>query len=66
MPSSNHRLSRTERRKPMEPAISLDDLVAHYLDHHRAYGRSPNTIDHYQDSFRLFRVFLVEREMVAD
>ena len=50
----------------MEPAISLVDLTAQYLDHHRAYGRSPNTIRHYQDSFRLFDLFLAERELAAD
>ena len=45
----------------MEPAASVDDLITQCLDHHRAYGRSPNTIYHYQDSFSLFRAYLAAR-----
>src|SRR5665811_1172270 len=66
MTSSPHRLTRTERRKPVESAQSLDNLFTEYLDNHRAYGRSANTIYHYEDSMRLFRLFLGERNLQSD
>ncbi len=61
MPSSAHRLTRTVRRKPVDAAPPLDDLFTQYLAHHIAYGRSPKTISHYQDTFKLFSRFLLER-----
>ncbi len=66
MPSSPHRLTRTVRRKPVESAPPLDALFAQYLAHHTAYGRSPKTVSHYQDTFKLFTRFLIERDISLD
>lgn len=66
MPSSAHRLTRTVRRKPVEAVPPLDDLIAQYLANHLAYGRSPKTIVHYQDTFKLFHRFLRHQEITAD
>jgi len=66
MPSSAHRLTRTVRRKPVEAVPPLDDLIAQYLANHLAYGRSPKTIVHYQDTFKLFHRFLVDQDIAPD
>lgn len=63
MPSSPHRLTRTVRRKPVESAPTLDALFAQDLAHHTAYGRSPKPVSHYQDTFKLFTRFLIERDI---
>lgn len=66
MPSSPHRLTRTIRRKPAEAVPPLDDLAAHYLAKHIAYGRSPKTISHCQDTSKLFNRFLFERAITPN
>ncbi len=66
MPSSAHRLTRTARWKPVEAVPPLDDLIAQYLANHLAYGRSPKTIVHYQDTFKLFHRFLVDQAIDPD
>ena len=45
----------------MPEPMPLEELIGEFLDHHRAYGRSPVTIAHYADSFRLLRQFITER-----
>lgn len=45
---------------------TLPDLVERYLAHHRASGHSPNTIDRYTHTFRLFDRFLADTELTAD
>src|SRR5688572_3312957 len=63
MPTSRHRLTRSDRRRLMEPAPHLDALIARYLDHHRAYGRSAKTVSHYQDSFRILFRFVEQQSL---
>ncbi|MDQ3656186.1 MAG: hypothetical protein M3457_14050 [Chloroflexota bacterium] len=50
----------------METIPPLDDLIAHYLANHLAYGRSPKTIAHYQDTFKLFDRFLIAQGITPD
>jgi site-specific recombinase XerD len=45
---------------------TLAFLEDSYLDHHRALGHSSKTVDHYQQSFRLFRRFVEETNRAAD
>jgi site-specific recombinase XerD len=47
----------------VETAPPPDALIVQYLAHYTAYGRSPNTISHYQDTFKLFTRFLLERHI---
>src|SRR4051794_12701711 len=63
MTPSRHRLSLTERRTTMSEQFLLEEMISEYLDHHRAYGRSPKTIAHYEDSFKLLRRFLTEHDI---
>ena len=50
----------------MEITPPLDDLIAQNLNHHLAYGRSAKTISHFQDTFKLFRRFLLAQSIVPD
>ncbi len=50
----------------MEPIYPLADLQQRYLDHHRALGRSPNTVLRYQATFRLFDRYLADTDQQAD
>ncbi|CAN5562997.1 hypothetical protein BH23CHL4_BH23CHL4_26050 [soil metagenome] len=50
----------------MSDPIPLDELVLEYLEHHQAYGRSPRTISHYSESFRLLGQFFRDRKLAPD
>ena len=50
----------------MKPTPLLEALIAEYLAHHTAYGRSSKTISHYQDTFKVFHCFLIESGMHPD
>jgi hypothetical protein len=45
---------------------SLDDLIDHYLSHHRALGRSPRTVDHFQYIFKGLHRFLADQRLPHD
>lgn len=66
MPTSSHRLTLAETRGPMEPTYPLADLQRRYLDHHRALGRSPDTVLRYEATFRLFDHYLADTNRCPD
>jgi hypothetical protein len=45
---------------------SPDDLIDHYLSHHRALGHSPRTVDHYQDTLKDLHRFLADQRLPHD
>jgi site-specific recombinase XerD len=41
--------------------MTIEQVTRQYLNHHRALGSSPKTIAHYDDSVRIFELFLEHR-----
>jgi len=59
MTTSRRRLGRTSQQRVVN-VKTLASLEAECIAHHRALGRSENTIHHYQDSFRLMDAYLAD------
>lgn len=66
MPSSAHRLTRSKRKKPMEPAVPLEDWFDAYLAHRPALDRFAKTISHHQATFTFAGKYWAAQDLPPD